>query len=226
MSYTVYLDDVPMPITPSKIEMKIKNQNKTINLIDGSEINILKAPGLTEFSFELMIPQVKWYPFAIYLGEVINGKYQKTEFIKAQYYLDLFERLKIAKQPFPFKIERISPNGVKLFDTEKDMMVSLEEYSVTEDSSNGLDLMVSMCLKQYRKYSAWVYNISKDKKVTISPQSTPCTVPKPYTVKQGDTLWAICKKYLGDGSKYPQVAKLNGIKNPNLIKAGQVIRFG
>ncbi|MHB8064468.1 MAG: LysM peptidoglycan-binding domain-containing protein, partial [Ruminiclostridium sp.] len=81
MAYTVYLNEVAMPVTPSKIEMKIKNQNKTINLIDGSEINILKAPGLTEFSFELMLPQAKGYPFAIYPAEVIHDEYKNSGFI-------------------------------------------------------------------------------------------------------------------------------------------------
>ena len=38
-----------------------------------------------------------------------------------------------------------------------------------------------------------------------------------YTVKKGDTLWAIAKQYLGSGTKYPQIASENNIKNPNLI---------
>lgn len=224
MAYTVYLNGVPMPVTPSKIEMKIKNQNKTINLIDGSEINILKAPGLTEFSFELMIPQVKGYPFAIYPDEVLHDEYENSGFIDVRYYLDLFEKLKLERIPFPFRIERKSPSTTTLFHTK--MNVSLEEYNIIEDSSNGLDLTVSISLKQYTEYSTWIYSIGEGSKLTKAKKSVVSTVPKPYTVKQGDTLWGICKKYLGDGSKYPLVAKLNGIKNPNLIKSGQVIRFG
>lgn len=46
-----------------------------------------------------------------------------------------------------------------------------------------------------------------------------------YTVKKGDTLWAIAKKYLGSGSKYQQLAKWNNISNPNLIYVGQVIKL-
>ncbi|MHB8064469.1 MAG: LysM peptidoglycan-binding domain-containing protein, partial [Ruminiclostridium sp.] len=125
---------------------------------------------------------------------------------------------------FPFRIERSSPSGTMLFYTK--MTVSLEEYNIIEDSSNGMDLMVSISLKQYTEYFTWIYSIGEGNKVTKSKQVVVSTVPKPYTVKQGDTLWAICKKYLGDGSKYPLVAKLNGIKNPNIIKSGQVIRFG
>ena len=46
-----------------------------------------------------------------------------------------------------------------------------------------------------------------------------------YVVKRGDTLWAISEKYLGCGSKYPQIAQENNIKNPNLIYPGQVFKI-
>lgn len=42
-----------------------------------------------------------------------------------------------------------------------------------------------------------------------------------YTVKKGDTLSAIAKKY---GTTYQTLAKINGISNPNKIQAGQKIR--
>lgn len=44
-----------------------------------------------------------------------------------------------------------------------------------------------------------------------------------YTVVKGDTLWAICKKFYGDGSLAYKLATANGIKNPNLIYPGQVL---
>jgi len=44
-----------------------------------------------------------------------------------------------------------------------------------------------------------------------------------YTVKKGDTLSAIAKKY---GTTYQQIAKDNGISNPNLIYAGQTLNIG
>ena len=43
-----------------------------------------------------------------------------------------------------------------------------------------------------------------------------------YTVKSGDTLSVIASKY---GTTYQELAKKNGIKNPNLIYPGQVIKI-
>lgn len=43
-----------------------------------------------------------------------------------------------------------------------------------------------------------------------------------YTVKSGDTLSGIAAKY---GTTYQKLAQINGIKNPNLIHVGQVIKI-
>lgn len=40
-----------------------------------------------------------------------------------------------------------------------------------------------------------------------------------HTVMKGDTLWDIAKKYLGDGSRYPEIKTLNGLKS-NVIYSG------
>ena len=48
---------------------------------------------------------------------------------------------------------------------------------------------------------------------------------KTYTVKAGDSLWAIAAKYYGKGAEYSKIASANTdkISNPNLIYPGQVL---
>lgn len=43
-----------------------------------------------------------------------------------------------------------------------------------------------------------------------------------YTIKPGDTLSDIAKRY---GTTYQELAKINGIENPNIIYAGKVLRI-
>lgn len=219
MAYSMYLAGVLMPITPSKVKVKINNQNETLTLINGDEINILKAAGLTDVSFDLLLPQVS-YPFA-------NGGAQSANF-----YLSLFERLKTAKQPFQWILNRSMPSGKRLFYTN--LTVGMEDYQITDDVEEGFDITVTVSLKQYRHYGT--------KTVTVQPAETPAktptaTVEQPqretseapqqsaYTVKSGDCLWNIAKKYLGDGSRYNEIYELNKdkITNPNLIYPSQVL---
>lgn len=48
---------------------------------------------------------------------------------------------------------------------------------------------------------------------------------KTYTVVKGDTLSKIAKRELGDAKRYPEIATLNGIKDPNKISVGQVLKL-
>ncbi len=48
-----------------------------------------------------------------------------------------------------------------------------------------------------------------------------------YTIKKGDTLWAIASEFYGNGSKYPLIveANLEVIKDADKIYPGQAIRI-
>lgn len=45
-----------------------------------------------------------------------------------------------------------------------------------------------------------------------------------YTVKKGDTLWAISERYLGSGSKYKEIKDFNNLKS-DIIYPGQVLKI-
>lgn len=225
MAYSVYLDGLLLPITPSKIQLTIMNQNKTINLINEGEVNILKSAGLTGITFDAVIPQVV-YPFAVYP----NG------FLKADHFLNRFKSLKVKKEPFQFVCSRVSPAGNLLFETN--LTVSLEDYRITEDANLGLDLTVTINLKEFKPYGTKTGEVKIVTKSSSQSSSSKLSMavskPRPagsapkkttYTVKKGDSLWLIAKKYLGNGSRYTEIYKLNKdkIKNVNLIYAGQVL---
>ncbi len=217
MAYYFYMDDVLLPVTPGALQLKINNNNKTITLINEGEVNVLKSAGLTDISFDSLLPNFN-YPF--------NN--QDTQAIDI--YLEKLEKLKTSKKPFIFSVSRVKPNGDYMYDTS--MQVSLEDYTIKEDADKyGFDAMVSVKLKQYKEYKTKTLSTKTDsqgKTVATVTQNRASTkeVPKTYTVKQGDTLWGIAKKNFNDGSKYKDLAKLNSISNPNSLKVGQVIKLG
>jgi chemotaxis signal transduction protein/LysM repeat protein len=46
-----------------------------------------------------------------------------------------------------------------------------------------------------------------------------------HVVVKGDTLWAIAKKYLKNPFRYPELARLSEIRNPDLIYPGDTVRI-
>ena len=67
---------------------------------------------------------------------------------------------------------------------------------------------------------------SNTTKPTPTPKPTPAgsaAAAKTYTVQSGDSLSGIAAKY---GTTYQRLAQINGINNPNVIYAGQVIKIG
>ena len=220
MAYYFYLGNVLLPIPPSKLELKISNNNKTYNLINYSQINVLKNPGLSSLEFEVVLPNTK-YPFAMY----------KNNFQNAKYYLGVLENLKVNRSAFQFIVVRKFPNGKDIFNTN--IKVALEEYTITDTTEEGFDTKVKIKLKQYKEYS------TKKVQVTIKQYRPPAVirtvttnntaVAKPsgqnYTVKRGDCLWNIAKRFYGNGAKYTTIYNANRskIRNPNLIYPGQVL---
>ena len=221
MSYSCYLGGVEWP-TPAKLTVKIKGKNKTLTLLNEGEINFLRTPGLSEIVLPVTL-------------SMLTGSRSPS------YYMGVLERLKTSKGTTQFILVRRSPDGRRLFDTN--MTVSVEDYNITEDAKEGLDVSVDINLKQWRSYgtkTAKVEQPSTDtgkveqpstdtgkQTVTVEKERDASTAPsaKTYTVKKGDTLWAISAKYYGAGAQYTKIygANTDKISNPNLIYPGHVL---
>lgn len=228
--YYVYMGSVLLPITPEKMSLKVKNQNKTMTLINEGEVNFLKDVGLTEVEFDALIPAVQ-YPFAMYDGG----------FKSPSYFTNYFESLKVEKKPFQFIVIRQMPDGKMTFNN--DITVSLESYTLNEQYNEGFDLIVSFKLKQYKQFGTKTLQVVGNtasvvgnsttvisNSVTVVPKREQTSSPAPkqqtmHQVKMGDTLWSIAKKYYGDGSKYTAIVEVNKgtIKDLNSLSIGMLL---
>lgn len=221
MAYEVYLDDIRLPIPPEKIPISYPGQNKTANLINGEEINLVRPAGLAEISLDVVFPQMD-YPAAVWDGSVDN----------AEDFQDHLQDLKESKTPFEFIVIRDGPGRFSSFDTNLD--VTLEDYKVSDDVKEGFDLTVSISLKEYRNYGTKIMNflLIEDEAETVQASEESGTERKgepenagSYTVVSGDSLWKIAKQLLGNGNRWQELYDLNRdkISNPNLIRPGQVL---
>lgn len=55
--------------------------------------------------------------------------------------------------------------------------------------------------------------------------ATPPTAARSYTVKPGDSLWTVARSALGDARKVDEIARLNGLKPPYKLRAGEKIKL-
>ena len=221
--YIFYLDGILVPITPSSITTKINNKNKVITLINDGDFNILKEEGLKEFSFDMCLPAYK-YPFS------------RGPLLPIIYYLTVLDFLKNSKKPFRFIVIREGAIGSSGYNTT--MLVSLENYEIKEAAGNGRDVVVSVTLKEYKNVKSTLF-----KYIDIGAQaigtalsiatfistktrdSSSKKTQRTYKIKEGDTLYIIAKKELGDANKCNFLKELNKLNSIHDIKVGQVIRL-
>lgn len=245
MAYYFYLDDMMLPIPPAKMDIRIKNKNKTISLINEGEINIIKTEGLKDISFELLLPNSN-YPFADYsqsnteigvsafnnifsgsigfLGEFLND----YSFKSAEYYLDKIRTAKESKQPLRLIIMRMTPNFEVLFDTN--LLVTIENYSIREDAKNGFDAIVPLQLKEYKYYATKEVEVKTDENgketYTIKEnRPTDKITPSVWKITKEKSVYEAVKLASGGSLNWRSVMNLNKMYNPSTPTLKEVLKL-
>lgn len=199
--FEVDRDVLTFPITPSELKIKVGSKNEVITLIGGGDINVLKSPTLAEIEFEARFP-MRQYPYA-------------REFKDFQSYYDVFQKLKEDRKSFKFIVVRTTAWGNRTWDTN--LLVALEDFDIVESADEGDDVIVKFNLKQYKVYGVKVLKTPNSNSTATSTSTS--TKPRIdnnkasntqyYTIQNGDTLWAIAKKYYGNGGLYTKIYDAN-----------------
>lgn len=207
---------IQLPVNPEALRVSADGNNEIVEIVSLGEINILRDVKLKEIEFQSFFPR---YPDAPYV--LTKGSFQGPEF-----YIDFFESIRKAKKAARLVVSDLNVN----------MLVSIESFEYEFRAGEEMDAYYVISLREYRPYSSKILNIigtdpSTDTPIAVaSTEDRPYTTtklatPKTYTVVSGDTLWKISQRFLGSGSRYPEIAKLNNLKNPNLIYVGQVLKL-
>lgn len=187
------------PITPPELKIKVGSNNKVVTLISEGDVNILKSPSLIEVEFEARFPMRK-YPYSRTVS-------------KFQTYYDMFSELKENRKSFRFIVARTTPNGKRTWDTN--LLVALEDFTITENAEEGDDVLVEFKLKQFKEYGVKTIQTKKSQPQTTSTSSearstdNKTSSSQTYTVKSGDCLWNIAKKFYGKGSEWTKIYEAN-----------------
>ena len=194
--YHVFVGDLELPYAPSELKVTIGSKNQTVELINGNEINILKNPKLTDIAFKCELPRGRQYAFA-------------NKLVSSNTYTDYFEKLMLEKTPTKLVITRPNPflkRSGRIGGTAKDfestvLTVSLEGYEMEESADNAYDVTVSLKFKEYVEYGTLKVVEKNQVNTFVKVNPTDAT----YTVKKGDTLWGISRKFYGTSKQWSRI---------------------
>lgn len=204
LSFNNQEEGFQLPENPSSIEIKDAVSNKTYNISGLGEINVLQDPSLTDFTFEGIFPSQQ-NPFVI-----------AKRALEPKIYKDYLRKWMATKQPIRFIFTGSS--------FSIDTLASIEAFEWKEVGGAVGDIEYKLSLKKYVHYAAQKVKVVS--KVANKAVANKKTSPRPderapvktYKLVKGDSLWKIAEKFLGSGSRYKEIQKLNNIKDSQLRK--------
>lgn len=204
----IFLGELELPAAPERFEMIQEGRWSAVDLETTGEVLLYRPPALRVFRFQSILPAQR-YAFVTTEHLLSPAQYEAQLQNAAASHSPV--RLVVADGASPFS-----------------MLAVIRSFQRWEQAGEDGDLYFSLELSEYREFGKKIITpVSGQAAIPVaSPvRSGSPSVPQQYTVQKGDCLWYIAARFLGDGSRYREIAQLNNIANPNLIFPGQVIRL-
>ncbi|MDP4110369.1 MAG: LysM peptidoglycan-binding domain-containing protein [Bacillota bacterium] len=210
MDYRIYLtfnneqEVIELPVLPEKIEIRRDGSNKTYDLLNTGEINVIRGLRLPELAIESYFPT--------------DGIHVTSEALfEPVYYVG-----KILKWAGTCRPIRLTMTGA----IELSWPVSIESFTYSESGGAVGEISYRLELKKYIFYGPATVTDVNGNMEAKKARETSFTVPETVTLRQNeDTFWIIAKKYLGSGNKAAALARLNNMSAGTVLFAGQTIRL-
>ncbi len=124
-------------------------------------------------------------------------------------------------------------NVVRIFEANRKLLKSPDDISV------GQKLIIPLLKDEAKSVFAGglferIKSIGRTRSSTTAPTKTPSKPrPKPpaaqpskqYVVREGDNLWRIAAKQLGNGERFREIIKLNTLEDEDYLTVGQRLRL-
>lgn len=220
MVYITELDTgtrVTLPLPPEAVKCKAETKFISYNIINVGEVKIPNGEKLTKFSWSGRLPGASMR----HMRMVSAADWRSPKEIQGI-----------------FSMWRSYGKKLRLLITGTTINhdVYLENYTVDNKKLDTVEYSISFTVaKDILVYTTAELNVGNTtaktttattlERAASAEAATTAATAQTYTVKSGDTLWAIAKKFLGNGSRYMEIYEANKAiigSNPNLIYPGQV----
>lgn len=201
----IYLGNMEFPAAPERLEVLTEGNWESAELDAVGEVIRYRPPGLRLVRFSGIFPEREY-------GFVTAGTLQAP-----RSYTDQLNQMAAGREP----VRLVISGGARPFS----MLAVVERFDWRMQAGEDGDIYYELELREYRDFGKAAVVVSGRIAGTGTAVEKNPAAPAVYTVQKGDTLWAIAKRFLGDGSRYGEIAANNGIRNPNLIYPGQTLRI-
>mgnify|MGYP001050520266 CR=1 FL=1 len=185
-------------VNPARLTVTRPNENRVRSLAMGGTVNIWGGRGLREVRLTTFLPSA-YSPF-------FDGKEPESVLAMLKSWQD-------------------SGDPVRLIISGSDINDAFLIEDVTETLREGDgDITLTLTLREYKFAS----ELAKDADGAVqsagkTARADERVLPKTRTVKRGDTLWAIACELYGDGTRWREIAKKNGVTEPRKLPVGKVL---
>jgi len=181
-----------LPVLPTSLGITNGSKNENIDISNLGEITILQDPTAKMFQFSSFFPA--------HLSPLVEyGNPPKPWDI-----INRIEKWKNSKEPLRFLVTGTSIN----------IPVSVDSFNYREEGGAVGDIRYDIALKEYKFTTVRKIKVKIDKP-TPPKKTRPAVKPKgkTYKVKSGDTLWAISRKYYGNGAQWSKIWNVKSNKD-------------
>lgn len=208
LTYNAEKEKIQLPVLPESISVKNGSKNSSVDIAGLGEIVVIQSRPALQFSFSSFFPATRFPGL------------QVSSITRPLTLVEKINTWKASRKPVHFISTAC---GVDLY-------VAIEDFNYSEEGGDPGTYQYSITLKEYREITVRQVKVDIQKKTATVKKEEPrvnnSVKPKTYTVKSGDCLWNIAKKYYGSGLDYTKIYSANKGTiggNPNLIYPGQVL---
>jgi len=197
-----------LPVNPSELKVSAGSANETVSVQKLGQVTVIQDPVLRTYELASHFPK-HYGPYCAY-----------KDIPSPRKAIDRLETWKNSGSPVQFVV--ITQEKYK----EITVPVTIESLSYREIAGDVGSIYYELSLREFKYTKPRSVETKQENGETVAEVSNkgqrpnPKVKPKTYTVKAGDTLWAIERRV---GVPYEKIAAANGIKPPYTIRPNQVL---